>query len=109
MTLHTTENDSNPPLIIDAFISLGLVLASTKSREEQVACRLRVLRSFRTDLERFAFLMDLQVSNHALFDGILHKDADMARTYSEMKSLLQKHLEQIGLSMSYPTRLERDQ
>jgi malate dehydrogenase (oxaloacetate-decarboxylating) len=49
----------------------GLLPPTIGSLEEQVSRRLRVLRDFATDLERYAFLRDLQDTNETLFYALL--------------------------------------
>ena len=72
----------------DAFILLGLVSGSTASWDETVGCRLQVLHSFRTDIERFVFLSDLRTSNPALFDAVLQDDNALSVTFSEMSDFI---------------------
>src|SRR5208337_3445259 len=55
----------------DAFDLHGLLPPSIGTLEEQASRRLQVLRSFETDLERYAFLRDLQDSNETLFLALL--------------------------------------
>lgn len=55
----------------DAFDLHGLLPPSIGTLEEQVSRRLQALRSFATDLERYAFLRDLQDTNETLFFALL--------------------------------------
>jgi malate dehydrogenase (oxaloacetate-decarboxylating) len=55
----------------DALGLHGLLPPTIGSLEEQVSRRLRVLRDFATDLERYAFLRDLQDTNETLFYALL--------------------------------------
>ena len=55
----------------DAFDLHGLLPPNIGTLEEQVSRRLQVLRSFATDIERYAFLRDLQDTNETLFFALL--------------------------------------
>ena len=55
----------------DAFDLHGLLPPNIGTLEEQASRRLQVLRSFETDLERYAFLRDLQDTNETLFLALL--------------------------------------
>lgn len=55
----------------DAFGLHGLLPPNVGTLEEQVSRRMQVLRSFQTDLERYAFLRDLQDTNETLFFALL--------------------------------------
>ncbi|WP_144161145.1 NAD-dependent malic enzyme [Paraburkholderia sp. BCC1885] len=55
----------------DAFDLHGLLPPTIGTLEEQVSRRLQALRSFATDLERYAFLRDLQDTNETLFFSLL--------------------------------------
>jgi malate dehydrogenase (oxaloacetate-decarboxylating) len=55
----------------DAFDLNGLLPPNIGTLDEQVSRRLQVLRSFQTDLERYAFLRDLQDTNETLFFALL--------------------------------------
>ena len=55
----------------DLFDLHGLLPPNIGTLEEQVSRRLQVLRSFATDLERYAFLRDLQDTNETLFFALL--------------------------------------
>ena len=55
----------------DAFDLHGLLPPNIGTLEEQVSRRLQVLRSFETDLERYAFLRDLQDMNETVFFALL--------------------------------------
>jgi malate dehydrogenase (oxaloacetate-decarboxylating) len=55
----------------DAFDLHGLLPPTIGTLEEQVSRRIQVLRSFATDLERYAFLRDLQDTNETLFFALL--------------------------------------
>ncbi len=54
-----------------AFALHGLLPPHVGTLEEQVARRLRVLRAFETDFERYSFLRDLQDINETLFYALL--------------------------------------
>src|ERR1700755_2874264 len=51
----------------DTFDLHGLLPPSIGTLEEQVSPRLQALRSFATDVERYAFPRDLQDANETLF------------------------------------------
>jgi malate dehydrogenase (oxaloacetate-decarboxylating) len=55
----------------DSFDLHGLLPPTIGTLEEQVSRRLQVLRSFATDVERYAFLRDLQDTNETLFFALL--------------------------------------
>lgn len=55
----------------DAFDLHGLLPPNIGTLEEQVSRRIQVLRSFATDIERYAFLRDLQDTNETLFFALL--------------------------------------
>jgi len=55
----------------DLFELHGLLPPSIGTLDEQIARRLEVLRSFETDIERYAFLRDLQDTNETLFYALL--------------------------------------
>ena len=55
----------------DLFDLNGLLPPNIGSLDEQVSRRLQALRNFRTDLERYAFLRDLQDMNETLFFALL--------------------------------------
>src|SRR5471032_1997722 len=60
----------------DTFDLHGLLPPNIGTLEEQVSRRLQVLRSFATDLERYAFLRDLQDTNETLFFALLVQDLE---------------------------------
>jgi malate dehydrogenase (oxaloacetate-decarboxylating) len=55
----------------DTFDLHGLLPPNVSRLDEQVSRRLRALRSFETDLERYAFLRELQDTNETLFYALL--------------------------------------
>ncbi|MGH8778046.1 NAD-dependent malic enzyme [Paraburkholderia sp.] len=55
----------------DTFDLHGLLPPNIGTLEEQVSRRLQVLRSFATDLDRYAFLRDLQDTNETLLFALL--------------------------------------
>ncbi|WP_158811235.1 NAD-dependent malic enzyme [Beijerinckia sp. L45] len=55
----------------DAFELHGLLPPTIGTLDEQVSRRLQVLRAFETDIERYAFLRDLQDTNETLFFALL--------------------------------------
>jgi malate dehydrogenase (oxaloacetate-decarboxylating) len=60
----------------DTFDLHGLLPPSIGTLEEQVSRRLQALRSFSTDLERYAFLRDLQDTNETLFFALLVQNVE---------------------------------
>ncbi|SOE75171.1 NAD-dependent malic enzyme [Burkholderia sp. OK233] len=60
----------------DTFDLHGLLPPSIGTLEEQVSRRLQALRSFTTDLERYAFLRDLQDTNETLFFALLVQNVE---------------------------------
>ena len=55
----------------DAFDLHGLLPPHVGALDEQIARRLRLLRGFATDLERYAFLRELQDTNETLFYALI--------------------------------------
>ena len=55
----------------DVFRLHGLLPPHVGGLDDQVARRMKVLRAFRTDFERYAFLRELQDSNETLFYAVL--------------------------------------
>lgn len=55
----------------DAFDLHGLLPPTIGTLDEQVSRRLQALRSFSTDIERYAFLRDLQDTNETVFFALL--------------------------------------
>ena len=55
----------------DAFDLHGLLPPGIGTLDEQASRRIQVLRGFGTDLERYAFLRDLQDTNETLFFQVL--------------------------------------
>ena len=60
----------------DTFRLHGLLPPHLGSLDEQVARRLKVLRAFGTDFERYAFLRDLQDTNETLFYALLTRNIE---------------------------------
>jgi malate dehydrogenase (oxaloacetate-decarboxylating) len=60
----------------DEFHLHGLLPPTVGTLEEQMARRLKVLRNFATNFERYAFLRDLQDSNETLFYALLTANMD---------------------------------
>ncbi len=60
----------------DAFDLNGLLPPAIGDMEGQVDRRMRVLRAFATDLERYAFLRELQDTNETLFYALLEADLE---------------------------------
>jgi malate dehydrogenase (oxaloacetate-decarboxylating) len=60
----------------DAFDLHGLLPPTIGTLEEQASRRLQVLRSFDTDLERYAFLRELQDTNETLFYAVLAQNLE---------------------------------
>src|ERR1700734_713259 len=60
----------------DTFGLHGLLPPHIGSLDDQVARRLKVLRAFETDFERYAFLRELQDSNETLFYALLVRNVE---------------------------------
>jgi malate dehydrogenase (oxaloacetate-decarboxylating) len=60
----------------DAFDLHGLLPPRIGTLEEQASRRLQVLRSFESDLDRYAFLRDLQDTNETLFYAVLTQNLE---------------------------------
>ena len=60
----------------DAFELHGLLPSRVASLDEQVSRRLQALRGFSTDLERYAFLRELQDTNETVFYALLTRNIE---------------------------------
>ncbi len=60
----------------DAFELHGLLPPRVASLDEQVSRRLQVLRGFATDLERYAFMRELQDTNETVFYALLTRNIE---------------------------------
>jgi malate dehydrogenase (oxaloacetate-decarboxylating) len=60
----------------DAFGLHGLLPPTVVGIDEQVSRRLQAFREFSTDLERYAFLRDLQDTNETLFYALLERNVE---------------------------------
>ncbi len=60
----------------DLFHLHGLLPPHVGTLDDQVARRLKVLRSFQTDFERYAFLRDLQDTNETLFYALVTRNIE---------------------------------
>jgi malate dehydrogenase (oxaloacetate-decarboxylating) len=60
----------------DLFRLHGLLPPHVGSLDDQVARRLKVLRAFKTDFERYSFLRDLQDTNETLFYALLVRNIE---------------------------------
>src|SRR5271170_8145800 len=60
----------------DTFRLHGLLPPHVGTLDEQVARRLKVLRAFETDFERYAFLRELQDANETLFYALLVRNIE---------------------------------
>ena len=60
----------------DDFELHGLLPSRVASLDEQVSRRLQALRSFSTDLERYAFLRELQDTNETVFYALLTRNIE---------------------------------
>ena len=60
----------------DAFDLHGLLPPRVATLDEQVSRRLQVLRGFATDLERYAFLRELQDTNETVFYALLTRNIE---------------------------------
>src|SRR5580658_6164746 len=60
----------------DVFRLHGLLPPHIGSLDDQVSRRLKVLRAFETDFERYAFLRELQDTNETLFYALLVRNIE---------------------------------
>jgi malate dehydrogenase (oxaloacetate-decarboxylating) len=95
----------------DEFHLHGLLPPTIGTLEEQMARRLKVLRNFATNFERYAFLRDLQDSNETLFYALLtaHMDELLPIVYTPTVGEGCQRFSEIwrkprGLFISYPNR-----
>jgi malate dehydrogenase (oxaloacetate-decarboxylating) len=95
----------------DVFRLHGLLPPHIGTIDEQIERRLRVMRSFNTDFERYAFLRDLQDTNETLFYAVLvrHFDELLPLVYTPTVGEGCQHFSEIwrkprGLFLSYPNR-----
>jgi malate dehydrogenase (oxaloacetate-decarboxylating) len=95
----------------DAFRLHGILPPNVGTLEEQVTRRLKVLRSFATDFERYAFLRDLQDANETLFYALLVKHIEelLPLVYTPTVGEGCQRFSEIwrkprGLFLSYPNR-----
>jgi malate dehydrogenase (oxaloacetate-decarboxylating) len=95
----------------DLFGLHGLLPPSIGNLEDQIERRLAVLRDFETDIERYAFLRDLQDTNETLFFALVSRNIEefLPIVYTpvvgqgcEMFSRLYRKPR--GLFLSYPNR-----
>lgn len=95
----------------DAFLLHGLLPPQIGTLDEQVKRRLRALRNFSTDFERYAFLRDLQDMNETLFYALLvrHIEELLPIVYTPTVGEGCQRFSEIwrkprGLFLSYPKR-----
>jgi malate dehydrogenase (oxaloacetate-decarboxylating) len=95
----------------DEFHLHGLLPPTIGTLEEQMTRRLKVLRNFATNFERYAFLRDLQDSNETLFYALLtaHMDELLPIVYTPTVGEGCQRFSEIwrkprGLFISYPNR-----
>jgi malate dehydrogenase (oxaloacetate-decarboxylating) len=95
----------------DVFRLHGLLPPHIGTLDEQIERRLRVMRAFNTDFERYAFLRDLQDTNETLFYAVLvrHFDELLPLVYTPTVGEGCQHFSEIwrkprGLFLSYPNR-----
>ncbi|GGA02089.1 NAD-dependent malic enzyme [Dyella caseinilytica] len=95
----------------DVFRLNGLLPPHVATIEEQAERRLRVLRAFSTDFERYAFLRDLQDTNETLFYAVLvrHIEELLPLVYTPTVGEGCQHFSEIwrkprGLFLSYPNK-----
>ncbi|GLQ99774.1 NAD-dependent malic enzyme [Dyella mobilis] len=95
----------------DIFGLNGLLPPHVATIEEQAERRLRVLRAFSTDFERYAFLRDLQDTNETLFYAVLvrHIEELLPLVYTPTVGEGCQHFSEIwrkprGLFLSYPNK-----
>ncbi|MBE1160763.1 NAD-dependent malic enzyme [Dyella acidiphila] len=95
----------------DMFRLHGLLPPHIATIEEQAERRLRVLRAFSTDFERYAFLRDLQDTNETLFYAVLvrHIEELLPLVYTPTVGEGCQHFSEIwrkprGVFLSYPNK-----
>jgi malate dehydrogenase (oxaloacetate-decarboxylating) len=95
----------------DVFRLNGLLPPHVATIEEQAERRLRVLRAYSTDFERYAFLRDLQDTNETLFYAVLvrHIEELLPLVYTPTVGEGCQHFSEIwrkprGLFLSYPNK-----
>jgi malate dehydrogenase (oxaloacetate-decarboxylating) len=95
----------------DVFRLHGLLPPHIGTLDEQIERRLRVMRAFNNDFERYAFLRDLQDTNETLFYAVLvrHFDELLPLVYTPTVGEGCQHFSEIwrkprGLFLSYPNR-----
>lgn len=95
----------------DLFRLHGMLPPHIATIEEQAERRLRVLRAFSTDFERYAFLRDLQDTNETLFYAVLvrHIEELLPLVYTPTVGEGCQHFSEIwrkprGLFLSYPNK-----
>ncbi|WP_119390856.1 NAD-dependent malic enzyme [Taklimakanibacter lacteus] len=95
----------------DAFNLHGLLPPHVGTLDQQVARRLKVLRAFATDFERYAFLRELQDANETLFYALItrHLEEMLPLIYTPTVGEGCQRFSEIwrkprGLFLSYPNR-----
>src|SRR5580658_9021119 len=95
----------------DLFHLHGLLPPHIGSLDDQVARRLKVLRAFETDFERYAFLRDLQDNNETLFYALMvsHIEELLPLVYTPTVGEGCQRFSEIwrkprGVFLSYPNR-----
>ncbi len=95
----------------DIFRLHGLLPPHIGSMDEQVERRLKVMREFSTDFERYAFLRDLQDTNETLFYALLVRYIDelLPLVYTPTVGEGCQHFSEIwrkprGVFLSYPNK-----
>lgn len=95
----------------DVFRLHGLLPPHIATIEEQAERRLKVLRSYSTDFERYAFLRDLQDTNETLFYAVLvrHIEELLPLVYTPTVGEGCQHFSEIwrkprGVFLSYPNK-----
>ena len=95
----------------DMFRLHGLLPPHVGTIDEQANRRLKILRAFSTDFERYAFLRDLQDTNETLFYHVLvhHLDELLPLVYTPTVGEGCQHFSEIwrkprGLFLSYPNK-----
>jgi malate dehydrogenase (oxaloacetate-decarboxylating) len=89
----------------------GLFPPHIATMDEQIERRLRVMRAFSTDFERYAFLRDLQDTNETLFYAVLvrHLDELLPLVYTPTVGEGCQHFSEIwrkprGIFLSFPNK-----
>jgi hypothetical protein len=73
---------------VDAFVECGLIDTDGVTEGDKIEIRKNILRKFESDIERYAFLCDLGLSNARLFNQIVATDILMRELMIRMAALV---------------------